>query len=206
MRISKTNKIILILGVFFILFTVFTAFYLKPKEKEVIQAKEIEFVRDYRVEQGRLVSQESGFSLQIPQGWEIRNYGQGVSLANFKEIEIKKDKDLLEQAEQAGLCFINIEIKKFKNLEAVKGLSSLMAEVESGKRQNGIDYTYSLINVSGRDFLRTEFNKEQKIIGAKAETFVQNTTYSVSSSLILCEECLESFNQTLQTVKIDYNK
>jgi len=191
-KISKTNKIILILGAFFILFTVLVAFLLKPKNEPSQELfSKANYIKDYEFSDGILKSQEAEFSLPIPEGWAVKDYDYKITLLS---------------PEDNKNCRINVEIIKYKEGDEELNLQPLIDEVESGKRGETENLGYSLVNAGGRVFLKTVFKKDGQIAYILARTSSGNNIYHINSGLISSPDCVESFDKVLQTVKIDYDK
>lgn len=192
MKFSKRNKIILIIGVIFIVFTIIIGFALKTKESN-FPAKEIELVEDYEIiendSQKIISSKEAGFSLMVPKDWTVKDYDSKISFFNSGE----------------NFCSGSIEIKKYAQVDHkdILGLSILIKQVETGEKGKDRDYAYSLISIDDKTFLKTDFDKDDKIIYISTKTLINNNIYNIDSGLFYSEECEQAFDNILQSVKIN---
>ncbi|KPJ55358.1 hypothetical protein AMJ47_00600 [Parcubacteria bacterium DG_72] len=207
MKISKRDKIILILGSFFILFTVLVAFLLRPKQDNLfVEGKRS--VADYEIldkgSQKLIKSKEAGFSLFVPAEWIVKDYDDRISFSNL-EIEIEQGKDISEIIKQNNICSGKVKINEYSKAdhEDITSLSNLIEQVEAGQKGKDRDYAYSLININNKVFLKTEFTKDDQVVYISTKTIANNTIYHIDSGLFFSEECEQAFNSILQTVKID---
>lgn len=213
MKISSTNKKIIVFGAFFLLFTVIVGVVFRYDNKENFNQEsvaETEFIRGYKVEDlgsaKVLKNEEAGFSLLIPENWIVKNYDYKINLLS-SELEYKEGINPLDKAKEDKICTVNVQIAGYEeNSKKLTDLSSLVERVGKGEIKEEADLSYGLVNAGGRVFLVTTYKKNSQIIYISAKTIDSNNIYSVDSGLIFSENCVESFNNTLNTVKIDYNK
>ncbi len=207
MKISKRNKVILILGSFFILFTVLVAFFLKPKQEVSFIDGERD-ITDYEIiEQGSqklIKSKEAKFSLSVPAEWIVKDYDDRIDFSS-SEIQLKQGKELLEIMEEKNICSGKVEIKRYSKADHkdITSLSALIKEVETGERGQDRDYAYSLINIDNKTFLKIEFTKDDQVVYISTKTIANNSIYNIDSGLIFSEDCEQALNNILQTAKID---
>jgi len=206
MKLSKTNKIIIVAGAFFILFTVIIGVVLRT-EKNNLPAKEIELVSDYEIAEsssGKIVeSKQTGFSVSLPADWIVRDFDDKVRFSN-SEIQIEPGKDVSETIKENNICSGIIEIKKYLKADHkdITSLAGLIKQVEAGEKGQDRNYAYSLVEANNRTFLKTEFSKDNQVVYISAKTIANSNIYHLNSGLFFSEECEQAFNNILQSVKI----
>ena len=207
MKLSKRNKIVLVLGFLFVLITILVAFYLKP-EKENLFVEGVYSVADYEVIEGDsqkvIKSKEAGFSLSVPANWIIKEYGDKVVFSS-SDIEFKQDKDIAEVIEEDDVCSGSVEIKRYSQADHpdITTLSILIKQVESGEKGQDRDYAYSLVDINGRVFLKIVFTRDDQTIYISNRTIINNIIYHINSGLFFSEQCEQDFNNILQSISID---
>jgi len=206
MKLSPTNKKILIFGAVFIAFTIIVAFVSKTgdsgSEENIITVRPFE---DYEVADtasGKMLKSEGAlFSLAIPEGWAVKDYGSEVNL-----VSSESDKLGITDIDES-ICRVAVEIKNYsENSQELTDFNSLIDEVASGEKGEDREFRYDLIDAGGRSFLKTTFKKDDKIIYITAKTRQGNNIYYIASGLIYSDDCINSFNEVLNTVSIASDK
>jgi hypothetical protein len=205
MKISKANKIILVLGAVFVIFTIAAAFILKTGQNTA--PKEVELISDYKVTQNdseNLVeSKQAGFSASFPADWIIKNFGTKITFSNA-EIKLEVGKSASEMIEENNLCSGTLEIKKYtaSDNKDITALSSLISQVQSGEKGQDRNYAYTLAEINGRTFLKTTFTKDGVPVYISAKAIVGGNIYDLDSGLFFYQECEQAFDTMLESVKI----
>jgi hypothetical protein len=202
MKISKINKIIIILGAIFIIISVAVAYILLPKEKNSSIA--MQFVNDYEIEGQTVKSKEAGFSAVFPEGWIVKNLDSKIGFSNA-EVKIEAGKSVVQIIQENNLCSGVLQIKEYasENDADITGLSALISRVKSGEKGKDRDYAYSLVDVNGIIFLRTEFSKEGKVIYISMKAVSGKIIYHIDSGLFFSDDCGQAFDNIIQSVKIN---
>lgn len=196
----KKNIFLFIIVVLAILIIIAGAFLFWPKEENPKEesAGKTEFLTGYSITGGLVENKEYGFSLVVPNGWIVKDYGEEIGLFS-PEIEFDENGAFLKNAEEKGGCVVGVSIVKTDT----EYLASMIEGIKLGDNfLDTEDVKNEVITISGKEGLKITYFKENEQKYAEINVPAGNLIYSFRNGIIFSEKCVTDFNKILGTIVI----
>lgn len=214
MNFKFKNKKIIIFALIIILILIIGGLFWWWEERGKEYGKTIserEFVdsKYFTVEdtpEGTIVeNKKEGLSVKVPEGWSIKEEGDGISFCS-PEVKFDEKGSLIFQSIKEGGCGVTVQIIKCKKVDPelttdAEDLINYIIAVKDGSYKEE-DRQLEILEISGKEGLKRSYIKDGMISKISVEIPLSQTIYSFDSGFIFSEKCTAEFNKFLETVSI----